>query len=155
MSREEYTEGIFWAGAQIGRRMHNVMRVYVRAYGLNATDISVLRLLQDGETDTAKAIVEKTGFSRSLVSKTVESLLTAGHIEATQDAQDRRIMRLRLKKDGAVLREKMNFSRQKFEKELWDGVSQTEQETALRVLQKLCENLDAIVGSWEKSEETE
>ena len=150
---DKYADEFFRTGMQVGRKVHALIHSYMQEYGLNATDISVLGMLKCGNADTAREIVEETGFSRALVSKTVDTLLKRDYIEAKQDENDRRVVRLYVKNKGIALDERMNTQRSEFERDLWCGISLQDQKTALNVMKKLCGNMDEI--SRIKSEETE
>ena len=83
--------------------------------------------------------------SRSLVSKSVESLIQCGYLDGEPDSRDRRYFHLKLtEKAEQVLRE-MQKIRSNFWSMLQEGVTPEEMEQFLRVLGKMRHNLEKIL----------
>ena len=123
-------------GGRIGWR--KTLREAAQSEGLSQNEIEVLLFLAKGRYDTARDISRQRGMPRSLVSKSVDLLLKRGYLQASPDARDRRVARLRLlpPAQATVDRGKAFFS------QLCRGITREEAEAFYSMVGKLTRNLN-------------
>ena len=145
---KRYSTGeAFIVSSQMVKKLYERMWSDTRKhYELTQNEIDVLLLLKNfAPMDTAGDIARCRALSRSLVSKSVESLIQCGYLDGEPDSRDRRYFHLKLtEKAEQVLRE-MQKIRSNFWSMLQEGVTPEEMEQFLRVLGKMRHNLEKIL----------
>jgi MarR family transcriptional regulator, lower aerobic nicotinate degradation pathway regulator len=121
-----------------GRAM---MEEALRPYGLGASQWYVLHQLAGGGPTMQRDLVRLLEVERATLSVMVAALVKKGLVEQVSDAQDQRRKRLQLTRSGEALWARLpdlTFIRD----EAFEGLSQTEIETTVRVLKAATERLN-------------
>lgn len=92
----------------ITKRYHEFLKVKLKGYSFTPNEISsMIYLLNDPDTDTAKGISAKYGVTQSLICRSVDSLSERGYLNVVNDRQDRRINHLSVIIDDEDLKERL------------------------------------------------
>lgn len=141
---EEFDSGeMFAISAQKVRKVYEKMwRDTRKHWGLTQNEIDVLLFLDNHpQVDTAAGVASYCALSRSLVCKSVESLLSADYLTAQTDEHDRRFLRLKLTEKSREILKELGAQNQLFWNNLLAGVSDEERNSFLLILKKLRINL--------------
>ena len=92
--------------------------------------------------DTARDISRQRGMPRSLVSKSVDLLLKRGYLQASPDARDRRVARLRLLPPAQATVDRLVLAKEAFFSQLCRGITREEAEAFYSMVGKLTRNLN-------------
>ena len=115
----------------------------IEEYEFTPCEIDVLMFLFNNTSlDTAKDISKFKGISKSLVSRSVDSLLEKKLISATPDEQDKRIMHLMLSGNASDIVEKLKISKELFSQKVTEGISENDLKTFVTVIQQMLENVN-------------
>lgn len=128
----------------IQKKLRAAMRSALGGEELSPNEIEVLVFLwqkkEDDTYNTAREIARVRGRSRSLVSKSVDSLVKRGYIQARQDREDRRVVRLSLLPRAEDTVEKLARAREQFLNRLCAGITQEEFQALHDIMKKVEEN---------------
>ena len=117
----------------------------IEEYEFTPCEIDVLMFLFNNTSlDTAKDISKFKGISKSLVSRSVDSLLEKKLISATPDEQDKRIVHLMLTGNASDIVEKLKISKELFSQKVTEGISENDLKTFVTVIQQMLENVNHI-----------
>lgn len=133
-------EGLTMMSMQIRKSIHNAMRQAVAAEDLSQNEIEVLLILGRGFWDTAGEIAQMRGYSRSMVSKSVDQLIRKEYILSRQDQQDRRIQHLQLLPKGQEVTKRLQQTRKQILSQLCRGITPEEGEIFRGIVKKLADN---------------
>lgn len=115
----------------------------IEEYEFTPCEIDVLMFLFNNTSlDTAKDISKFKGISKSLVSRSVDSLLEKKLISATPDEQDKRIVHLMLTGNASDIVEKLKISKELFSQKVTEGISENDLKTFVTVIQQMLENVN-------------
>lgn len=110
-------------------------------YELSQNEGSVLLFLHNNNLNTAKEISEYRSISKSLVSKSVDSLCKKGYIDIREDEEDKRINRLYITENAKEAVEKLSLAQDEFYILLEKGIKKEDLRVMDRVLKKLYNNV--------------
>lgn len=129
-------------GQQYKRIYEKKLNQLLKKYRLTKIEVEILLFLdQNEEYDTATDIVEQKGFSKSYVSKGIDSLITKGFLIGTPDEDDRRTIHLTIGKDAAfVIKEARQLHKDLLEV-LFDGITTEEREFLEGISKKIKNNM--------------
>lgn len=131
MGRAEEQEQAALAGmAHVVKSMGGAMREAMRGEGLAKNEMDVLLCLFWGH-DSPSAIARAQGVSRSIVSRSVDALEKRGFIRVKRDADDRRLTRLELGRNG------LDAARKAYVHWLYEGITPEEREALGGILEKM------------------
>lgn len=119
--------------------------IFLRETGCRIRDLRVLRLIDDEPGTTFAEIAKSTGFERSLTSRIIQGLLSAGLIARQNSAEDARVFRLNTTEKGKATRQVARALSDRLEVVLTDPLSVQE----LRALHDIL----ARLGAWVTSED--
>jgi DNA-binding MarR family transcriptional regulator len=120
-------------------------QIFLKATGCRIRDLRILRLIDDTPGTTFAEIAKITGFERSLTSRIIQNLISAGLIERANSSHDARVFLLSTTAKGKEIRHLARQVSDQLEVILTDPLSAHE----LRSLNEILERL----GSWVSSEE--
>lgn len=111
-------------------------------YDLTLLDIRVLLFLNDhGARNTAKDIVKMHYFTKSNVSKSIDTLLERGYLQKEYDDHDRRYIHLCIQpKAERLIRDAKQCQEEMFQT-LFQGISQEEILVIRNVAQRITQNI--------------
>ncbi|MDL2233879.1 MarR family winged helix-turn-helix transcriptional regulator [Ruminococcaceae bacterium OttesenSCG-928-L11] len=113
-----------------------------REYGLSQNEKDVLLFLSHNATcNTASDIAKYRSISKSLVSKSVDSLVHRGYLELHPDRHDRRCVHLHPTAEAAPLLRQLHQAQLGFFEALGEGLSREERDTLLRLMAKIGDNI--------------
>ncbi len=114
----------------------------VGEYGLTLLDIRVLLFLEKhGAENTAKDIVKIHCFTKSNVSKSIESLLERGYLQKEYDAQDRRRIHLQIQPAAEPIIQRAKKEHEEMLRTVFQGIEKSEMEVIRQVAQKITCNI--------------
>lgn len=114
-----------------------------KSYGLTQNEIDVLIFLKKHpDMDTAGEIACHQSLSRSLVCKSVESLLDNQYLIAAEDKEDRRYLHLKLTEYADTILLKLLQVREDFWLILKKNIGREEMDVFLRVFDQITLNLE-------------
>lgn len=118
----------------------------IRERGITPNEKDVLLFLCNyPELDTASDIVAYRSISKSLVSKSVDSLCRRGLLESWQDGRDRRITHLRVAPAAAETLAELQAVQRRFLAILGEDLSREERESLMGLLGKIARNIERHV----------
>lgn len=116
-------------------------------YGLTLTEASVISFLHNNPgRDTAADIVELRMLQKSNVSQAVEALFQKGVLDRKQDGRDRRKVHLALTKRADAIVASVDRISEAYHRELFEDLTEEEQEGFFRVNEKIGENITRAMG---------
>jgi len=137
-------ESIIRICVQIKKKMHALMNDYTKRYAITANEMEFIVFLGHSKLDTAKDIVNHRGYSRSLVSKTVDSLVRGGYITGNTDERDRRVVHLALTEKAREIMGDLEETVQDIRTLVLEGISSEEILQAKDILNKILNNFQKI-----------
>jgi DNA-binding MarR family transcriptional regulator len=112
----------------------------VGALDLTLTQIKLLHNLEDADRElTLKEGAELVHVSLPAASRMVDELVRRGFVQRREDAEDRRMKRVRLTDDGRLVIRRLNAARLSGLREFTDGLSDGERRKLAAALGKLLE----------------
>ena len=126
---------------RVRRSVRAALREAAQSEGLSQNEIEVLLFLAKGRYDTARDISRQRGLPRSL-SKSVDLLLKRGYLQASPDARDRRVARLRLLPPAQATVDRLVLAKEAFFSQLCRGITREEAEAFYSMVGKLTRNLN-------------
>ncbi len=116
-------------------------RTVISSYKLSPNEIDILVALHMGKYDVAKDIAENFEISKSLVCRSVDSLIKKGYIDTKKDENDKRITHLILRKEAKPIVESLKENRKKTAEILLKDIDEKELEIFKKVLDKMKNNI--------------
>ncbi len=117
-------------------------RQIISSYKLSPNEIDVLVFLDlQDKYDTASDIVEVFEISKSLVCRSVDSLIKRNYIDTIKDEKDKRITHLKLRDEAKPIVDTLKSNRQKIIKDLTKDISDDDIKIFNSVLDKMRFNL--------------
>lgn len=111
-------------------------------YGLTQNEIDVLSFLNTfHDLNTAKDIAKYRVISKSLICKSVKSLVDRGFLSCVQDSEDKRLIHLYITEKAKPAADKIVKTRSEFIKFMYRGVTPEEEKVLASVLNKISANL--------------
>ncbi len=111
------------------------------AYSFSPGETDVLMFLTNNPYyDTAKDISEFKGISKSLVCRSVDSLVKKGYLNVETDTKDRRCIHLKLNSKAIPAAEVLQKQRADYIKQLFSGISEEEIQLFESVLSRMLAN---------------
>lgn len=118
------------------------MTVVCNAYGLTHMELDVLMFLYNNTGyDKASDLVELRSFTKSNVSKAVESLTARNYLEGTVDPHDRRIIHLKIRPEAMEAAESGKKAQNAVLEILFNGVTKEEQAAIDVIFSKMAKNI--------------
>ena len=99
--------------ASIIKELKRKNRSVISSYKLSPNEIDILVALHMGKFNMAKDIAENFEISKSLVCRSVDSLIKKGYIDTKKDEKDKRITHLILKDEAKPIVEALKENREK------------------------------------------
>lgn len=113
--------------------------------GLTHNEFEILVFLQENlEYNTAKDIVEFSGLSKGLISRSIESLLKKEMLIIKKDEKDKRIVRLYISDSATKTIDVLNKISNEFCKLLLEGLKEEELISFDDILNKMIKNLNNL-----------
>lgn len=137
-------ESILRICIQLKKKMHALMNDYAKRYAITANEMEFIVFLGHSKLDTAKDIVNHRGYSRSLVSKTVDSLVRGGYITSSTDERDRRVVHLALTEKAREIMGDLEKTVRDIRMLAFEGISAEEILQAKDILNKILNNFQKI-----------
>lgn len=131
------------ASTAIARRLQK--KFNARGINLTIEQWSVLYHLWKKDGMNQQELCEATFRDKPSITRLVDNLEKAALVQRRSDEKDKRINKIHLSKSAWMLEEKTMQLAEETLNEALDGVSQKEIETCKQVLQKVYENLAAIL----------
>ena len=110
-------------------------------YKLNQAEGNVLLFLYNNELDTAKDISEYRSISKSLVSKSIDSLHKKGYIYIKEDKEDKRVNRLYLTKASKNVVKNLHLAQMNFFRLLEKDIEKDDLLLVDEILKKIYNNV--------------
>lgn len=115
-------------------------------YGLRASDMVVLMFFATHpECHTAQTICDSQMIAKSLVSASVDAMVSRGLLHRETDPADRRRMRLTLQPEAQEIIDKMNALTRQFTERLLNGVDPQDLLVMERVLAQISHNMNSEI----------
>lgn len=126
----------------IVKDIKRINRQTISSYKLSPNEIDILVFLDiQNELDTASDIVEAFEISKSLVCRSVDSLIKRKYIDTFKDDKDKRITHLKLRDEAKPIVTTLRSNRDKIIKDLVKDISDDDIRTFNYVLNKMRFNL--------------
>ena len=125
----------------IAKAIKNKNRFVRWYYKLSPNEIDILVALHMGKFNMAKDIAENFEISKSLVCRSVDSLIKKGYIDTKKDEKDKRITHLILKDEAKPIVEALKENRERNNKILLKDIDEKELEIFNKVLDKMKDNI--------------
>lgn len=126
----------------IVKDIKRINRQTISSYKLSPNEIDILVFLDiQNELDTASDIVEAFEISKSLVCRSVDSLIKRKYIDTVKDDKDKRITHLKLRDEAKPIVTTLRSNRDKIIKDLVKDISDDDIRTFNYVLNKMRFNL--------------
>ncbi|WP_300350892.1 MarR family winged helix-turn-helix transcriptional regulator [Clostridium sp.] len=113
--------------------------------GLTHNEFEILVFLQENlEYNTAKDIVEFSGLSKGLISRSIESLIKKDMLTISKDEKDKRVFRLYISSSAKETMNVLNSISNEFCKLLLEGLQDRELLAFDIILNKMIKNLNNL-----------
>lgn len=113
--------------------------------GLTHNEFEILVFLQENlEYNTAKDIVEFSGLSKGLISRSIESLIKKDMLTISKDEKDKRVFRLYISSSAKETMHVLNSISNEFCKLLLEGLQDRELLAFDIILNKMIKNLNNL-----------
>jgi DNA-binding MarR family transcriptional regulator len=97
------------------------------ALGLCASEIDIIIALgEDPKCNTVIALSKSVHLSKSVVSKSVDSLKKKGYVSVEENCDDRRYVKILLKDAARPIVDEISTSAERFIKQIGDGIDEEE-----------------------------
>lgn len=114
-------------------------------YGLSQNEIEILMFLKrNSKYNTAKNIVEYSGVSKGMISRTIDGLINKGIIELEKDNKDKRISRLKILEESHELIESLEEASDKFLAIIFKGIKKENIKILEDSLMIMLKNLNSL-----------
>lgn len=105
-------------------------------------ELDLITFLSNNEMDTSKEIADSLGLSKSLIARSVDSLVAKGYLETKIDEGDRRYIHLVLTDEAKPIADRLRNRRKKFIASMTEGVSQEQFAQFEQTLEKMIANVE-------------
>lgn len=105
-------------------------------------EFDLITFLSNNEMDTSKEIADSLGLSKSLIARSVDSLVAKGYLETKIDEGDRRYIHLVLTDEAEPIADRLRNRRKKFIASMTEGVSQEQFAQFEQTLEKMIANVE-------------
>ena len=122
-----------------------IAETYEQAHDLSVTEWRVIAVLGRFPGITATDVVQRTAMAKVAISRTVRQLLDKGMLEREANDSDRRSKKLFLSPEGERVYRRVAPAAVAFEARLLEVLSEEEQATLARLLDKLTEAASEMV----------
>lgn len=126
------------------RKLHSRMERQVQKYGLNEQQAMALLFFAHSGLDTATALAKARGFSRSLASKTIDSLVKKEMLATRKSQTDRRIVHVVLTPHAQATVTELGKARDEIMCGMLKGVTKEEMMQIEGVCEKLMRNMEQM-----------
>lgn len=124
------------------KRYHEWLKVKFEGYDFTPNEISsMIYLLNDPVTDTAKGISAKYGITQSLICRSVDSLSNRGYLQVVTDRRDRRVNHLSVSIDDDDLKNRLLTVNAEFLQMLYQDIPAEDVKIFQRVLEGIERNI--------------
>lgn len=114
-------------------------------YGLSQNEIEIVMFLKrNSQYNTAKNIVEYSGISKGMVSRTLDGLINKGIIKLEKDKKDKRVVRLKIAEDSKELIESLEEASGEFLSIIFKGIQRENIKILEESLAIMLENLNSF-----------
>lgn len=114
---------------------------YMKDYSFSPNEMNLMLFLANNKADTAIDFVKETGTSKSLLTRSVDSLVEHGYIRKEPDQEDKRFSHLKLTEKGEDIALILRTLRSDFIDKLTDNISQEEFLAFQETLEKMKQNI--------------
>lgn len=105
-------------------------------------EFDLITFLSNNEMDTSKEIADSLGLSKSLIARSVDSLVAKGYLETKIDEGDRRYIHLVLTDEAEPIADRLRNRRKKFIASMTEGLSQEQFAQFEQTLEKMIANVE-------------
>lgn len=105
-------------------------------------ELDLITFLSNNEMDTSKEIADSLGLSKSLIARSVDSLVAKGYLETRVDEEDRRYIHLVLTEQAKPIADRLRNRRKQFIASMTEGVSQEQFAQFEQTLEKMIANVE-------------
>lgn len=114
----------------------------VKEYGFTPNEVIVLMFLaNNAPLDSACDLIKYRKMSKSLVAKSVSTLIQKGLICSSVDEQDHRLIHLHLLPESSEIINKLHNARQQFLNLMYQGISEKEINIYASIVERIIQNL--------------
>lgn len=134
---EKPEECIIFLLAKAYQRAHGILKVHLKDFGLTTLQQLILAVVEREEGLSAGEIGARLTLDSATVSGTLERMAESGWIIKEPDADDRRVVRVRLTSKARELGASLREARQQANQEVLEGLSLEEKVLLKRLLRDL------------------
>ena len=114
----------------------------IKELKLTQNEIDVLLFLSNNKTfDTAKDITKYRAISKSLVSKSVDSLIKKGYLSSNIDENDKRCLHLQVEASAEDILIKLHNTQKYFGGIVYHDITKEENEILMEIMGKITHNI--------------
>lgn len=135
---------IFYSFARILKIYRSFMDYKMSVYDMTTAEISVLVYLVNNrnKSSTSNDIVKARGFSKALVSKSVNTLMEKGIIITIPNPDDKRSLILKIKNESSEIIQKINKYNNEFKKMVLKNIDDESLELYMEISNIMLSNID-------------
>lgn len=112
------------------------------ASDFSPNELDLITFLSNNEMDTSKEIADSLGLSKSLIARSVDSLVAKGYLETEVDEGDRRYIHLILTDQAKPIADRLRNCRKRFIASMTEGISQEQFAQFEWVLERMIVNVE-------------
>ena len=105
-------------------------------------ELDLITFLSNNEIDTSKEIADFLGLSKSLIARSVDSLVAKGYLETNVDEGDRRYIHLVLTDRAKPIADRLRNIRKQFISSMTEGINQEQFTQFEAMLEKMVANVE-------------
>ena len=141
--KKQIVLSVAWKGNKVYERFCSTIS---SRYNLTQNEIDVLAFLRNfREINTAKEISRYRVISKSLVCKSVKSLIARDFLRSEADAEDKRVQHLYITEKAEAACDEIISQQESFINILYDGVTPEEDRVLTNILARITGNLDEYI----------
>nr|WP_321292782.1 MarR family winged helix-turn-helix transcriptional regulator [uncultured Trichococcus sp.] len=118
------------------------VKAEMAASDFSPNELDLITFLSNNEMDTSKEIADSLGLSKSLIARSVDSLVAKSYLETRVDEGDRRYIHLVLTDQAKPIADRLRNRRKQFIASMTEGVSQEQFAQFEQTLEKMIANVE-------------
>lgn len=129
----------------IRKKMALLMKTYTKKYEIGMCDMELIMFLGHSPHNTARDFSRHSSITRSLVSRSVDTLVQKKLIMQEVDKNDRRVVHLILTDEGKQIMDDLDGTVKYLERESLSGISEKDIDVTRKVLNAILQNYERIL----------
>lgn len=141
-----YAESLSFLLSQVGARSAQIFAARLAPLGVSPRAYGVLSNLAGATSQTQQQLADALGIHRNNMVGLIDEMEAAGWVRRHRSTQDRRAFDVRLTRSGSAVVARVDRLLPALEEDLVHGLSESDRETMVALLQAIARRLDLSPG---------